>query len=54
MSHEGDHSGFYDIFLGREKSSGGEENETEDYQGDQDGFAEISCEWVMIVESNSM
>ena len=50
MSHKGDHSGFSEILLGREKSGGGEGSE----KGDHYGFDEISCDWGMIVESNSV
>ena len=44
MSHKGDHSGFSEMLLGREKRGGGRGVEREDDKGDRGGFAEISCE----------
>ena len=44
MSHKGDHSGFSEMLLGREKRGGGRGVEREDDKGDRDGFAEISSE----------
>ena len=42
MSHKGDHSGFSEMLLGREKRGGGGGVGREDDKGNRDGFAEIS------------
>ena len=54
MSHKGDHSGFSEILLGREKSGGREGSEIEDDKSDHDGFAKITCNGGIMMEGNSM